>query len=197
VVPSSTSATGPLPPPLFFAFRRRPLGVRVVLIIIIYQLPPETITDGREIVIWVLLDFGHTLNNSLRRSRNKRHPVLYPRPADASTHTRYSGTHTPMILLLLLLLLLSSSPFSRRINPFYLSHSKHTHPQTLSPLDLSAAVVAGRALTIIIIRLRVGVYGFLFPPSRDDDETSGDRYVFVKKPNFSNRRFLKTDTYTV
>lgn len=52
--------------------------VRSVLIIIIYQLPPETITDGREIVIWVLLDFGHTPNNSLRRSRNKRHPTLSP-----------------------------------------------------------------------------------------------------------------------
>lgn len=49
--------------------------VRVVLIIIIYQLPPETITDGREIVIWVLLDFGHTPNNSLRQSCNKRHPT--------------------------------------------------------------------------------------------------------------------------
>lgn len=134
-MPSSTSATGP--PPLFFAFRRRPLYVRVVLIIIIYQLPPETITDGREIVIWVLLDFGHTPNNSLRRSRNKRHPVLSPRPADASAHTRDFWTHTPMILLLLLLLL-SSFPSSRRINPFDLFiPNTHTHTHTHSEPDRS------------------------------------------------------------
>jgi len=71
-VPSSTSAAAAL------LCLSPPFDVRVVLIIIIYQLPSKTITNGREIVIWVLLDFGRTPNNSLRRSRNKRHPTLSP-----------------------------------------------------------------------------------------------------------------------
>jgi hypothetical protein len=169
-VPSSTSATGPPPPPLFFAFRHRFRCVRAVLIIIIYQLPPETITDGREIVIWVLLDFGHTPNNSLRRSRNKRHPALsLSRPLTHRPPTPTTSGPTPMILL---------SPRGMSFRPF-LFRNTHVYKDYL--IDLRS----GRKIVDISDKKctdRTYVYGFSLPSSRnnDDSNSSEDRY-FIRK----------------
>lgn len=94
--------------------------VRVVLIIIIYQLPPETITDGREIVIWVLLDFGHTPNNSLRRSRNKRHPALFQSHWHVVyLHPRFRDPHLWYYYLLAVCSVLSTFLFQRHTHTRY------------------------------------------------------------------------------
>jgi len=84
-----------------------------------------------------------------------------------------------MILLLLLLLSSSSHPPVAYIcfRPFLFQTHTHTDP------DRSLCSSHGRkSAEIIIIRLKVGarrVYGF--PPFHDDDESSGDLYMFSQK----------------